>query len=118
MDKTLNFVRNLQAVCIFSELHPFCYNTWSPARHKARWLTTAERNPGTSLADLFPDFPAQLARDFLQTMRDFKNNECGSSAIYLGTTGDETEPFSCSWPRRRLSMKEQGHAVGICLILG
>lgn len=122
MDKNRNVVRNLQDVCTFSELHPLCYKTWRPARHQASWLTTAERNPGSSLADLFPDFPAQLARDFLQTMREFKNNECGSSAIYLGTAGDETEPFPSSWPprrpSRRLRRKEQGHPADTCLTLG
>lgn len=40
MDKNLNVIRNLRDVCIFSELLPFCYNTWSPARHRASWLTT------------------------------------------------------------------------------
>lgn len=122
MHKNQNVVRNLQDVCTFSELPPFCYNTWSAARHRASWLTTAERNPGSSLADLFPDFPAQLARDFLQTMREFKNNKCGSSVIYLGTAGDETEPFPGSWPphrpSKRLRKKEWGHPADTCLTPG
>lgn len=65
VDKNLSVTRNLWDVRIFSELRPFRYNAWRPARHEASWPSAAERNPGTPLADLFPDFPAQLARDFL-----------------------------------------------------
>lgn len=122
MDETFHFVRNLEAICIFSELHPPLSESLESSQAQIRRMTSAERNPGSSVTDLSLDFPAPCAgRDFLWTMRGFSNNECGSAAVYLGTTGDETEPLSRSRqrsrPRRRLSLKEQGHAVGIRLIL-
>lgn len=47
-------------------------------------------------------------------MREFRNNECGSLALYPGTFGDETEPFSLQLASEQAMEKAQYERIGPC----
>lgn len=70
---------------VLLELHPSCYHTWSPASCKAR--DSWGRSPATPPADLFPDFPAQPARDSLQTVWGFQTTRVVVQLFVWGPLG-------------------------------